>query len=391
MKAIIPIVSIKGFQNVLTCLDKVGDDITIEARQDRLILSTLSLTRTAYANFTFSRTFFESYSLDLSSPAIQHDDEGPFLRCTIIAKALVSACRVRGNIEEKIHNLSVYLNAAEGVGENCRLTVEVLFKSGCIKFHKLLYQSCLENLQLIDSVDTFQNSWELSAPAMNGLAEYFSSKAEEMTMKFNDSGIVLQTFNDAGDDSDKSKRFGATMVPIERVAMNRYLWQNEGQIVFSLKEFKAILAFAVGLRLTMSAYFDMSDRPIVFTAESENVVSAKFALATINIPGEKSTQPSQSQASQSAAPEGLDLTQAENALFLDDDADWASQLDDMEIEAAQASASSSASASVSASANASTNVGASGSSSAYVIEEEFAPSTVRNPKRPKYDLDDDDW
>lgn len=36
---------------------------------------------------------------------------------------------------------------------------------------------------------------------MNGLAEYFSSKAEEMTMKFNDSGIVLQTFNDAGDDS----------------------------------------------------------------------------------------------------------------------------------------------------------------------------------------------
>lgn len=72
---------------------------------------------------------------------------------------------------------------------------------GCIKFHKLLYQSCLENLQLIDSVDTFQNSWELSAPAMNGLAEYFSSKAEEMTMKFNDIGIVLQTFNDAGDDS----------------------------------------------------------------------------------------------------------------------------------------------------------------------------------------------
>lgn len=30
------------------------------------------------------------------------------------------------------------------------------------------------------------------------------------------------------------------MVPIERVAMNRYLWQNEGQIVFSLKEFKVM-------------------------------------------------------------------------------------------------------------------------------------------------------
>ncbi|KAG0290363.1 Cell cycle checkpoint control protein rad9b [Linnemannia gamsii] len=384
MKAIIPIVSIKGFQNVLTCLDKVGDDITIEARQDRLILSTLSLTRTAYANFTFSRTFFENYSLDLSSPAIQYDDDGPYLRCTIIAKALVSACRVRGNIEEKIYTLSVYLNAAEGVGEDCRLTVEVLFKSGCIKFHKLLYQSCLENLQLIDSVDTFQNSWELSAPAMNGLADYFSSKAEEMTMKFNDSGIVLQTYNDTGEDSDKSKRFGATMVPIERAAMNQYRTLNDGQIVFSLKEFKAILAFTVGLRLPMSAYFDISDRPIVFIAESENVVSAKFALATIDVPGEKSTQASQ--ASRSAAADGLDLTQAENALFLDDDADWASQLEDMETEAAQTSTSVSV-----VSASASTSGGSGGSGNAYVIEEEFVPSTVRNPKRPKYDLEDDDW
>ncbi|KAF9126425.1 hypothetical protein BGW39_006619 [Mortierella sp. 14UC] len=358
MKAIIPIVSIKGFQNVLTCLDKVGEDITIEARQDRLILSTLSLTRTAYANFTFTRSFFESYSLDLSNPAIQNDDDGPYLRCSIIAKALVSACRVRGNIEEKIHNLSVYLNSAEGVGEDCRLTIEVLFKSGCIKFHKLLYQSCLENLQLIDSVDTFQNSWELGAPAMNGLSDYFSSKAEEMTMKFNESGIVLQTSNDSGEDSDKSKRFGATMVPVERAAMSQYFMQEEGQIVYSLKEFKAILAFAVGLRLNMSAYFDASDRPIVFVAESENVVSA--------------------------AVEGLDLTQAENALFLDDDADWASQLDDMEMEATQPSNSVVTSAP-------SPNAGASTSGDAYVIEEEFVPSSVRHPKRPKYNLDDDDW
>ncbi|KAF9910007.1 Cell cycle checkpoint control protein rad9b [Linnemannia zychae] len=370
MKAIIPIISIKG------------EDITIEARQDRLILSTLSLTRTAYANFTFTRTFFESYSLDLSNPAIQNDDDGPYLRCTIIAKALVSACRVRGNIEEKIHNLSVYLNSAEGVGEDCRLTIEVLFKSGCIKFHKLLYQSCLENLQLIDSVDTFRNSWELGAPAMSGLADYFSSKAEEMTMKFNESGIVLQTSNDSGEGSDKSKRFGATMVPVERTAMNRYFIQEEGQIVYSLKEFKAILAFAVGLRMNMSAYFDASDRPIVFAAESENVVSAKFALATINIPTEKSTHTSQ--ASRSAAAEGLDLTQAENALFLDDDADWASQLDDMEMEAAEASSSAVTSAP-------SANAGAGGSGDAYVIEEELLPSSVRNPKRPKYNLDDDDW
>ncbi|KAF9092582.1 cell cycle checkpoint control protein rad9a [Mortierella sp. AD031] len=357
MKAIIPTISIKGFQSVLSCLDKVGDDITIEARQDRLTLSTLSLTRTAYANFTFSRTFFESYSLDLSSPAIQHDAEGPVLRCNVLAKALVSACRVRGSIEEKIHNLCVYMNTAEGVGENCRLTIEVLFKSGCIKFHKLLYQECTENLQLIESVDTFPNSWQLGVPAMGGLSEYFSSKAEEITMKFDNNGIVLQTANDDSEDADKTKRFGATTVPIDRVSMNHYSIQNEGLLVFSMKEFKAIVAFAAGLRLPLSAHFDMNDRPITFIAESENVVNA--------------------------ATTDLDLTQPENALFLDDDADWASQLDDMESEAVAASAS--------AGTGASANASASGSGSGHVIEEDFVPSSVRNPKRPKYDLDDDDW
>jgi len=36
---------------------------------------------------------------------------------------------------------------------------------------------------------------------MNGLSDYFSAKAEEITMKFNYNGIVLQTFNDTGEDS----------------------------------------------------------------------------------------------------------------------------------------------------------------------------------------------
>jgi len=40
---------------------------------------------------------------------------------------------------------------------------------------------------------------------------------------------------------DRSKRFGATMVPIDRVAMNNYVSDGEGQVVFSMKEFKVTL------------------------------------------------------------------------------------------------------------------------------------------------------
>ncbi|KAF9997008.1 Cell cycle checkpoint control protein rad9b [Entomortierella chlamydospora] len=130
MRAIIPSLSVKGFQAVLTCLAKIGDDIVVEARPDRFILSTINITRSAFATFTFTRTFFESYHLDITAEAIKHDASGPYLRCTVLAKALVSACKIRGNVEQKIEKCCLFMNAAEGVGENCRLTVEIIFKYG---------------------------------------------------------------------------------------------------------------------------------------------------------------------------------------------------------------------------------------------------------------------
>lgn len=44
------------------------------------------------------------------------------------------------------------------------------------------------------------------------------------------------------------------MVPIERVAMNRYSSQNEGQIVFSLKEFKVMPEMMLAMVTSLRCY-----------------------------------------------------------------------------------------------------------------------------------------
>ena len=90
----------------------------------------MNITRSAYASFVFTRSFFESYHVDISGEAIQQDHAGPFLRCKVLAKALVSACRIRGNIAEKTEKLSLVMDSAEGVGENCRLAIDIFFKHG---------------------------------------------------------------------------------------------------------------------------------------------------------------------------------------------------------------------------------------------------------------------
>ncbi|KAG0006588.1 Cell cycle checkpoint control protein rad9b, partial [Entomortierella chlamydospora] len=220
---------LESFQAVLTCLAKIGDDIVVEARPDRFILSTINITRSAFATFTFTRTFFESYHLDITAEAIKHDASGPYLRCTVLAKALVSACKIRGNVEQKIEKCCLFMNAAEGVGENCRLTVEIIFKYGkwewngnknireasdlrlnkhqrFIKIHKLLYESCPEPLQVIDSIESCPSSWRLPAISLIGFTENFSSKAEEITMTCTQEGITFKTFMDTSEeDSGGSK------------------------------------------------------------------------------------------------------------------------------------------------------------------------------------------
>ncbi|KAF9959559.1 Cell cycle checkpoint control protein rad9b [Mortierella alpina] len=409
MRAIIPSVSVKGFQYMLVCLGKIGDDVVIEARPDRLTLSTLNITRTAFADITFTRTFFESYHLDTSAEAIQHDAAGPFLRCSVLAKALVSACKIRGNVTEKVEKCCLFMNAAEGVGENCRLTIEIIFKHGFIKIHRLLYESCSEAPQIIDSIQTCPSSWRLPPAALMGLPENFSAKAEEITMSCSQEGIAFKTCSDTGDE-DSGKKLGSTVVPMSRSVMESYNLQDEVEMTFAMKEFKAIISFALALRLPLEAYFDASFRPFLLRVVNENVMTAAFAIATIvNSSDIRERLMSEQAMKMEAKPMisvannnahgNLDLSQAENALFLDDDADWADALNDIEMEEAAAAA---AAISAATAAGSSGTNGKSGESTrdssavatqtavdAYEIEEPCLPPQ-RKSKRARFDFDDFD-
>ncbi|GJJ76983.1 cell cycle checkpoint control protein RAD9A [Entomortierella parvispora] len=347
MKAVIPSVSIKGFQAVLACLSKLGDDVIIEARPDRLLFSTMNITRSAHACFTFTRSFFESYHVDVTAPAIQQDTKGPFLRCKVLARALVSACKIRGNISEKTDKLNLVLDAAEGVGENCRLAIDIVFKHGFIKIHKLLYEACPENVGIVSSKETSRNYWRLPAAALNGLPENFPSKIEEITIRCLQVGLEFRT-NTATIESDSAipTKVGRTCVPLHRSGMEIYNLQEETDITIAMKEFKAIIAFAVTLRLPLDCFFDSNNRSIALTVVSDNILTGTFEMASI---AEKEDIPESQMSAGHAAPsssstgmfapqfvppstEGLDLTQPENALFLDNEEDWGNALDEFDME-----------------------------------------------------------
>ncbi|KAF9970765.1 hypothetical protein BGZ73_006475 [Actinomortierella ambigua] len=158
MKAIISANSLKTFQIVLNCLNKIGEDITIEARRDSLKLSTLNLTRTCFGTFTFSTAFFESYGWNTEARSILVDQQGEFVRCKLAAK--------------------------------------MVYKQGGAKTHKLRYQMCESEPQVKYDKSQCSNHWALASSTLMGSLEHFSSKVEEVVMECKNESITFKSVKD---------------------------------------------------------------------------------------------------------------------------------------------------------------------------------------------------
>lgn len=93
---------------------------------------------------------------------------------------------------------SLQTKEAESWGEktNNKKTLHSISQStsGFIKIHKLLYESCPEVLQVLDSIESCPSAWKIPAAALIGFAENFSSKAEEISMECIQDGVTFKTF-----------------------------------------------------------------------------------------------------------------------------------------------------------------------------------------------------
>ncbi|PHH85033.1 hypothetical protein CDD83_998 [Cordyceps sp. RAO-2017] len=79
-----------AFRDALTCLNKFSDDVSLEARKESFVLTTLNNSKSAYASFTFATNrFFSRYQFQASG---QYRDR---FYCSLYIRALISLFRSR--------------------------------------------------------------------------------------------------------------------------------------------------------------------------------------------------------------------------------------------------------------------------------------------------------
>lgn len=105
----------------------------------------------------------------------------------------------------------------------------------------------------------------------------FQSSDDQVTVEASPNSLILRNYIDCSMDLTKIIRTQITLKPTE---FDSYTIGAETIITFSLKEFRALLAFAEALNLPLQVHFETTGRPAVFIVHNGTTFEAHFVLAT---------------------------------------------------------------------------------------------------------------
>lgn len=297
MKCIIPGVHIKVFGRAIHSLSKIGDELYFEPLEHGLALRTVNSSRSAYACFLFSPSFFQDYDDGISDISSQNSEEEA-LRCKIGMKSCLTVFKSMASIEKTVERCKIKMNMQEA-----RLVFQLHCKHGIVKTHNLAFIEC-ETLQAVFSKDMCINKLTAHPKLLTDAVVNFQSNQEEITLIASPERISLKNYVDEEPDPNKVMH---TMLNLDPSEFDSCQVGVDTEITFCLKELRAILSFGEATGMPISIQFETSGRPVVLCIDSDSAFEANFVLATLADP-----QPSQAGAVSQQASSSRSVPQKQN-------------------------------------------------------------------------------
>ncbi|XP_060075740.1 cell cycle checkpoint control protein RAD9A-like [Ylistrum balloti] len=297
MKCIIPGIHIKVFGRAIHSLSRIGDELYFEPLEHGLALRTVNSSRSAYACFLFSPSFFQDYDDGVSDISSQNSEEDA-LRCKIGMKSCLTVFKSMANIEKTVERCKIKMNIQEA-----RLVFQLHCKHGILKTHNLAFIEC-ETLQAIFSKDMCINKLTAHPKLLSDAVLNFQNNQEEITLIASPERISLKNYVEEEPDPNKVMH---TMLNLDPSEFDSCQVGVDTEITFCLKELRAILSFGEATGMPISIQFETSGRPVVLCIDSDSAFEANFVLATL-----ADQQPSQSGAASQQASSSRNVPQKQN-------------------------------------------------------------------------------
>ncbi|KAH7041472.1 Rad9-domain-containing protein [Microdochium trichocladiopsis] len=279
---------VSALRDALTCLSKFSDEVSLEAKRDRLAFTALNSSKSAYANFSFSTNrFFIKYQYD---GAGQNRDK---FFCKLYNKALLSLFRQRSGdpMHEREKDTTIDrcdISIVDEPGKKSRFVARILFRNGITTKYRLPFEVTPPVHAKFDK-DEAVNSWSISSRVLRQLMDHFGPRIEYLDIHPDADQVVNFTcftekvshvlmFMNAAEVLKKPLH---TSIAVERDEFNDFDVSEDGlHIVISVKDFRAIIQHAGAQNSEVSALYSVPSRPMQIKYDGAEM-KCEFLLMTV--------------------------------------------------------------------------------------------------------------
>ncbi|KAH6893417.1 Rad9-domain-containing protein [Thelonectria olida] len=281
---------VSAFRDALVCLNKFSDEVSLEARKDSFVLTTLNTSKSAYASFRFATNkFFSRY---------QFQGTGQFrdrFYCTLHIRALVSLFRSRTAPDSQrdaekqtlIDRCDIAIEDGEGV--QSRFIVRIIFRNGMTSTHRLPFEVAVPVHAKFNKQDA-PHHWTISSRTLRQLMDHFGPGIEFLDINTDGDHVNFTCFSEKTVSEDAVlKKPLQTSIAVEVDEFDDIDVEDKLHIVISVKDFRAIIQHAGITGNDISARYSIPARPIQLSCKGD-AISCEFLIMTV---GERGSNPGQ--------------------------------------------------------------------------------------------------
>ncbi|TQS35889.1 hypothetical protein Golomagni_03678 [Golovinomyces magnicellulatus] len=274
--------SLNKFYDVLVCLGKFSDYVSIEASQFKLVLTTLNSTQSAYASFSLSATkFFSKYNYKYIRPGRQIKEKFVF---KIYNRALISVFKGRAVDPNREKETAVEKCEARVEDDEetlkSRFVIKMICRHGVRKIYRLVFEP-LPPLHAIFDKESAHNYWSISSKVLREFTDHFGPGTEQLDIYSEAGRVNFTSFTEKiilGNEILKKPLH--TNIAVDTLEFSGFSVEELLHIVISVKEFKAIVAHCAINNVMVNAFYSHPSSPMQITYDVDGITS-EFILMTV--------------------------------------------------------------------------------------------------------------
>lgn len=268
--------------DALVCLGKFSEAVCLEASSDRLVLTALNSSKSAYASFTLlGNRFFSKYHY---RPLRSSNQAKEKFTCKIYNKALLSVFkgRVADPSREKdtaVERCDVSVEDGEGKTKS-RFVIKIVCRHGVLKTYRLTFES-VAPMHALFVKESANNSWSISSKTLREFVEHFGPGTEQLDIYSEDGRVSFTSYTEkimSGNEILKQPLH--TTIAVDTLEFGEFAVEEKLHIVISVKDFKSIIAHAGITNTMVKALYSRPTSPMQLTYSEDGILS-EFILMTI--------------------------------------------------------------------------------------------------------------